>query len=243
MRENKYDAPEFFEKYSRMPRSVDGLRAAGEWHALRSMLPELSGARVLDLGCGYGWHCRYAMECGAREVLGIDVSEMMLAEAGSRNNLPGISYRRLALEDLDLPAASFDVVLSSLALHYVESFSGVCGKVHDFLSPGGHFVFSVEHPVFTARGDQDWWHGPDGERLHWPVDRYFQEGEREAVFLGTPVRKYHRTLTAYIGGLLSRGFSICNVVEPEPDSAMLDVPGMRDELRRPMMLLVSARKI
>ena len=79
--ENKYDDPVFFEKYSQMDRSREGLAGAGEWQTLRSILPEFSGKRVLDLGCGYGWHCIYAAEQGAASVLGLDLSEKMLAEA------------------------------------------------------------------------------------------------------------------------------------------------------------------
>ena len=56
MKENKYDDPTFFGKYSQMPRSKEGLAAAGEWHVLRRMLPPFEGKRVLDLGCGFGWH-------------------------------------------------------------------------------------------------------------------------------------------------------------------------------------------
>lgn len=242
MRENKYDDSAFFEQYRKMPRSVDGLRAAGEWHVLRTMLPGLAGKTVLDLGCGFGWHCRYASEQGADRVVGIDISGKMLAEAERRNKLPNIEYRRGAIEDADFPDASFDVVLSSLALHYVERFDALCTRVARLLRRGGSFVFSVEHPVFTAYGGQDWWYGPDGERLHWPVDRYFSEGWREAVFLGEKVMKRHRTLTAYFHGLLAAGFEIRRVEEPRPDPALMDVPGMADELRRPMMLLIAAQK-
>ena len=66
MKENKYDDSVFFEQYSHMPRSEQGLSAAGEWPALKALLPELAGKRVLDLGCGFGWHCRYAAECLGR---------------------------------------------------------------------------------------------------------------------------------------------------------------------------------
>lgn len=65
MKENKYDDEIFFDRYSQMSRSVNGLKGAGEWHALRSMFPAFKGKRVLDLGCGFGWHCLYAVEHGA----------------------------------------------------------------------------------------------------------------------------------------------------------------------------------
>lgn len=243
MKENKYDDPKFFDAYSRFPRSVEGLRAAGEWHELQKLLPDFQGKRVLDLGCGFGWHCAYAAEHGAAQVVGTDLSEKMLEGARERCGDRRISYERVAMEDIDYPDGSFDVVLSSLALHYVEDFPAVVKKVYDCLAPGGDFVFSCEHPVFTAYGTQDWYTDETGNILHWPVDRYYTEGRREAHFLGCDVVKYHKTITTYVNSLLAQGFTLIALVEPQPDPALLDsVPGMRDELRRPMMLLVSARK-
>ena len=78
-----YDDPDFFKAYSQMDRSKKGLAGAGEWHELKTVLPDFTGKRVLDLGCGYGWHCRYAAEHGAKTVLGIDTSAKMLAEAAT----------------------------------------------------------------------------------------------------------------------------------------------------------------
>ena len=65
MKENKYDDEKFFHQYSQMSRSMVGLKGAGEWHALQKILPDFQGKRVLDLGCGFGWHCQYAIEHGA----------------------------------------------------------------------------------------------------------------------------------------------------------------------------------
>ena len=74
------------------------------------------------------------------------------------------------------------------------------------------------------------------------MDNYYYEGKRTAVFLGEKVTKYHRTLTTYLNTLLSNGFIINHIVEPQPPENMMDIPGMRDEMRRPMMLIVSANK-
>ena len=242
MREDRYDDPAFFAKYSQMPRSQYGLEAAGEWETLRTLLPDFAGRRVLDLGCGYGWHCIYALERGAAAVTGVDISEKMLAVAREKTGNGDVRDIRAAMEDVDFPDAAFDVALSSLALHYVADFGGMAEKVYRWLAPGGAFVFSIEHPIFTAYGSQDWYRDEKGEILHFPVDNYFFEGAREAVFLGERVTKYHHTLTTILDGLLTRGFQLRRVVEPQPPGHMLDMEGMRDELRRPMMLLVAAQK-
>ena len=83
MTQNIYDDEEFFAGYSRLRRSVEGLDGAPEWPALRALLPNLSGLKVLDLGCGFGWFCRWARQQGAARVLGIDVSERMLLIDGN----------------------------------------------------------------------------------------------------------------------------------------------------------------
>ncbi len=241
--QNKYDDPVFFEKYSGMLRSQKGLSGAGEWETLRAMLPDFTGRRVLDLGCGYGWHCAWAADHGAASVLGTDISQKMLDAAREKNGREAVEYRLLSIEEADFGPGSFDIVLSSLALHYIEDIPGLYRKVHSWLAPGGTFVFTVEHPVFTAQGPQDWHYGPEGEIQHFPVDRYFYEGQRQAVFLGEEVTKYHRTLTTYLDGLLEAGFALRHVREPQPPQSMMSLPGMPDEMRRPMMLAVSAQKM
>ena len=77
MAQNIYDTPEFFEGYSQLPRSARGLEGAPEWPAIRALLPELRGKRIVDLGCGFGWFARWAMTQGAAGVLGVDLSENM----------------------------------------------------------------------------------------------------------------------------------------------------------------------
>lgn len=244
MKENRYDDEKFFKQYARFPRSVEGLSVAGEWHELQKMLPDFACKRVLDIGCGFGWHCAYAKEHGAAYVLGTDISERMLSVAKEKTAGLGIAYQKLAMEDIDFAADSFDVVISSLALHYTPDFGDVCRRVNRCLTQGGSFVFSCEHPVFTAQGTQDWHYDAEGRMVHWPVDDYFVEGKRESIFLGEKVVKFHKTLTTYLNTLLEEGFAINKVIEPQPAEHLLDaVAGMRDELRRPMMLLVAATKL
>lgn len=242
MKENKYDNEEFFKKYSEMNRSQIGLKGAGEWSELQKILPQFQEKQVLDLGCGYGWHCKYAAENGAAYVLGTDISRKMLDKAEEINAANKVEYRCAAMEDLEFPDGSFDIVLSSLALHYVRDFKELTYHLSRWLKTGGEFVFSVEHPVFTSYGTQDWYYDEAGNILHFPVDNYYYEGEREAAFLGEKVIKYHRTLTTYLNTLLENRMEIQHIIEPKPPEDMMHIEGMADEMRRPMMLLVSAKK-
>ena len=242
MEPNIYDDNTFFAAYANMARSKQGLAMAGEWYQLQPLVPDLAGKTVLDLGCGYGWHCKYAASLGANSVLGIDMSCKMIEAAEKRNADPAIQYRICSLEEYDYPPERFDLVISNLALHYISDLDEIYQNVYRTLKPGGVFLFNIEHPVFTSGVNQSWITGDDGKPLYWPVDRYYYPGERNTLFLDQNVLKYHHTLTQVLNGLLHAGFRLETVEEVTPPEEMMDLPGMEDELRRPMMLLVKASK-
>jgi SAM-dependent methyltransferase len=225
-----------------LPRSIEGLDGAPEWPALRALLPALRGRRVLDLGCGFGWFCRWAREQGAAHVLGIDVSERMLARAAAATTDPAISYQRADLERLELPPAAFDLVYSSLALHYVEGLDRLLTQAHRALVTGGRLVFSVEHPIYTAPGAPQWFIDATGRKT-WPIDRYLDEGRRSTDWLTRGVIKQHRTLATYLNLLLHRGFAITRVEEWGPTDAQIAArPALAEERQRPAFLLVAAHR-
>ena len=242
MTQNIYDDPAFFEGYSRLERSTSGLDGAAEWPSVRALLPAMDGRKVVDLGCGYGWFCRWAREQGAAEVLGLDVSEAMLARAGEMTADPMIRYARADLEKLDLPERAFDLAYSSLALHYIENLAGVMTAVHHALVPGGSFVFSVEHPIYMAPGKPGWSIDAAG-RKSWPVDGYLAEGRRTTDWLAEGVVKQHRTIGTQLNLLISKGFTIAHVEEWGPSPQQVEArPEWAEERERPMFLLVAARK-
>jgi SAM-dependent methyltransferase len=223
-------------------RSVEGLEGAAEWPALRALLPGLGGLRVVDLGCGFGWFCRWARQQGAAAVLGIDVSEKMLARARATTTDAAISYLKADIAIAELPQAAFDLAYSSLALHYVEDLGGLLAKVYRALVPGGQLVFSVEHPIFTAPTQPGWAFGMGGKKT-WPVDSYLCEGPRSTDWLAKGVIKQHRTLATYLDLLLRLGFTLSHIEEWGPtDEQIAARPVLEDERQRPMFLLVSARR-
>ena len=242
MTQNVYDVQEFFAGYSQLSRSLHGLAGAAEWPALRALLPDLRGLRVVDLGCGFGWFCRWAREQGAARVLGLDVSENMLAQAKATTSGPGITYARSDLELLDLPEASMDLAYSSLTLHYIKNLQQLLATVHRALVPAGQLVFSIEHPIYMAPTNPGWLVDTSGRKT-WPVDNYTVEGPRTTEWLIKGVIKQHRTIGTTLNLLIQLGFTICHVEEWAPTANQIELrPELAEERERPMFLLVAARR-
>jgi SAM-dependent methyltransferase len=241
MTQNIYDNEQFFTNYSGLPRSIHGLDGMPEWPTLRAMLPDLNGRRVVDLGCGFGWFCRWARQQGATGVLGLDVSEKMLARARAKTTDPAIVYERADLERLALPEASADLAYSALALHYLENLGEMFAVVHRALTPGGRFVFSAEHPIMTAPAVQGWVERDGGKS--WPVNGYLNEGPRTTDWLAPGVVKQHRTLATYLNLLIGAGFTVDRVEEWGPNAEQVAAhPEWANEVQRPPFLLVAARR-
>ncbi len=241
--QNIYDDPAFFAGYAELRRTESGLNAALEQPALARLLPaSLDGMRVLDLGCGFGDFARAARARGAREVVGIDISTRMLDAARARTADPAISYVHGPIEGFAEPGP-FDLAVSSLALHYIADYPAVLRRVAGVLAPGGRFVFSVEHPMCTALDTQDWHRAADGTPLHWPVDRYNEEGPRQTRWFVDGVVKYHRTVASYVGGLLDAGLALSAIAEPVADPAWLARrPELSQQGRRPPFLVLAATR-
>ncbi len=238
---NNYDNETFFEAYAQMPRSKGGLKDAGEWSVLEPLFPNLENKKVLDLGCGYGWHCKYAVDKGAKEVVGIDLSHKMIETALNRNYDEKIKYKVCSILDYEYPKSKYDFVISNLVLHYIEDLNEIYKKVNYTLKKKGIFVFNIEHPVFTSGINQDWIYD-NNQPIYWPIDNYYYPGERNTIFLNQNIIKQHHTMTQILNGLLENGFEIEAIQEVQPSIEMLEIPEMKNEMRRPMMLLVRARK-
>ncbi len=166
----------------------------------------------------------------------------MLARARAGPQIRACAICEADLESLELPQEAFDLAFSSLAFHYVQDFDRLVGEVFRSLIARGHFVFSIEHPIYMASTRPGWMTTGEGGRT-WPVDHYAADGPRVTDWLTIGVRKQHRTLGTTLNTLIDAGFAIRRVEEWRPMPEQVEAqPSLADELERPMMVLVAARK-
>ena len=131
---------------------------------VRAALALRPGDRVLDVGVGPGLlAAEMAGEVGPDgRICGIDISESMLAIAGTRTDVPGgpgIELEQATVARIPHPAESFDVVVSTQVFEYVDDVAGALEEVRRVLRPAGRVVLL----------DTDWgsvvWRSSDDERM------------------------------------------------------------------------------
>ncbi len=245
MKQNIYDNPIFFHQYKALRQKELNYNRLLEQPTMKSLLPPLTNIDILDIGCGMGEFAKYCIDHQAKHVTALDVSSNMMAMAKQEHAHPQIDYQLQAIEDYEVPSNSFDCITSSLSLHYVKDFDAVIDRIARMLRPNCVFIFSVEHPIATARQamEDNWIYDDKHNRLHYAVDHYHEEGLREQTWLVEGVVKYHRTIATMINTLIAHGLTIEKIVEPLPSKeAMLKLPSLEKELRRPSFLFIKAKK-
>lgn len=242
-----YDNEDFFKGYVAIRENPYSANDVVETPTLFKMLPEVKGKRVLDLGCGFGATCKKNAEMGAAEVVGIDLSERMLAVAERENSHESIKYVKANLDQLgDIVAelGPFDIVLSSLAMHYVSNFQELVSCVGKLLLPGGIFLFSQEHPIFTApQQTANWTADGDGNVTGFMLKDYPKSGPRRVFWIVDGFEKYHRTFSEIVNALIAAGFVIEEIAEPVPDEGNIQADTRLSRCRHvPDYLFVKAHK-
>lgn len=180
--------------------------------ALLAELGRVRGLEVIDLGCGDADLGRVVLSAGGRSYLGVDGSAAMVERA--RATLRGSVGRvvRAHSAEFSAPQRSADLVVSRMALHYLDDLAPVLVSARTWLRPGGRIVFTVPHPVLTCH-DASQGAGP---RSDWVVDRYFEPGARERDWMGTRVVWHHRTVEGYVAALTGAGFGLAALRECAP---------------------------
>ena len=239
--QNIFDDPVFFASYRQLRERDDNHNILIEQPAMARLIPNLEEMHILDLGCGCGGNCLDFVHRGAHHVLGIDLSEKMLAAAREEASNPRIEYRRMDLCDLSGISEQFDMVYSSLAFDYIEDISKLFLEIYDLLKPGGILLFSQEHPLNTADGFFN--RNEAGERVSYTSFDYNRAGKKSVSWFVDGVEKYHRPMGEILTAVARAGFFIETVCEPVPsEEALTKRPELAKEYIEPCFLIVRARK-
>lgn len=239
VRQNIYDNAEFLAGYEAMRARRSGAHETTVMPMLSRLLPDMRDARVLDLGCGDGWLSRLAVEQGARSVTALDPSERMLQRARKETDSPRISYVRGFVEDIDLPQASFDRIVSVFAFHYVDDLAAVMRRVASWLAPGGVLVAVLEHPIYLASSPEREFEQRPGQPPRWLLSGYSIEGPREEHWFVEGVVKYHRRVSTILNAVIDARLTLQRVEEPTPGPPA-DETTTAEDTARPVVLGIRA---
>ncbi len=244
-KQNIYDNANFFAEYSAMRSQQINANELIEIPTIKRLLPDLAGKTVLDLGCGAGGMSKYFAECGAKEVVGIDISENMIECARKETTQDNITYEVMAMEDITSINKQFDIVFSSLAFHYVADFNKLCQDISTLLKPGGVLLFSQEHPNITApiRSENVQKHYEFDGKTYWVISDYNNVGPRNILWNNEYVLKFHRNFETIINSLIDNNFDLLKIEESKAEEwAIALQPKYANQIHRPYFLFVKAKK-
>ncbi len=206
-----------------------------EHPAIRAKIGEVEGLSVFDAGCGPGFLLRDLLAGGAGRVVGMDVSPSMTKIARERvNNRAEVLLGDLA-KPIQLPDASFDLIVSSLAIDYVFDWSSLFAEFHRLLSHEGRLVFSVQHPM----GSYAWYRPSSAFGIHY-CEASWKGFTPEPVV----VPDYYRSFAEIINPLLRAHFRLCELVETQPVEALkhIDPNRFQQGMRFPSFLVIDATR-
>ena len=214
--------------------------------ALLEMIGSVEGMRVLDAGCGEGFLSRLLAKRGA-EVVAFDYSEEMVRICHDRTpeDLSVIYHHGSAEKMSFLQNESFDLAISNIVLVDLEDYQSAIREAFRVLQPGGRYILADMHPCFMTE-KCGWARDDAGNKLHWTIDNYFNEGpheERVVLSSENVLIQYHRTLTSMVRAILNVGFVIQDLSEPTPTAEAIERdPGWKDDTRITHFIIFDCQK-
>lgn len=201
------------------------------------MVGDVTGKRVLDVGCGEGRFCRMMTDRGAR-ITGIDPTIPLLGIAATGEGL----YARAVGESLPFADASFDLAVTYLTLIDIPDYRTAIREIFRVLAPGGKVAVANLNPFATTR-PAAWYRNDAGEPLHVAVEDYFDEKATLLRWGKINIYNWHRPMEAYMQAFLEAGFVLERFAEPRASLDVIDAnPNMAEGRRVPLFHIMRWRK-
>ena len=205
---------------------------------------QLAGAsRVLDVGCGEGQVGRLAARIDGTElVVGVDPTWAQVVEASRRGG--GVTVGRASATQLPFEAGAFDAVVACLVFEHISDVDGAIAEVARVLSPGGRFLFLLNHPLLQTP-DSGWIDDTILDEQYWRIGAYLREDDRlEEVEKDVWIPFIHRPLSRYVNAMALSGLLVTRMDEPAPPPGFIArAEEYRDAATIPRLLALRAEKL
>ena len=219
--------------------------------AMYGKLPDLKNKTVLCIGCGSGEECAHLLSLGAKKVVGIDLSKELIAIA--KASYPNIEFFTMDMAKLKFPDSSFDLVYSSLAMHYLKDWRATLKSIKKILKPKGAFLFSTHHPVYWSAEiileksgkSRLLGYAKAGGRLKKIWGDYQNAHKINDVWFGNmEVNYYHNPISKILMEIRESGLMVADFLEPKPQASLKKVSLDDYALmsRIPMFMIFELRK-
>ena len=212
--QNIYDNKEFFDGYQSKRNNLSANELI-EIPQLFELIGNVENLSILDLGCATGGYDRKLINMGAKKAIGIDLPNNMINEAIKNNNSDKIEYKVMSMDDIDKLDEKFDMVVSSLAIHYVPDYDGLCKRIYHLLNDGGRFIFSCGQPMDSCAILNDYSENfvIINDKKYFLISDYNNEGKRVSHWFVDGVETYHRNMSHLVNGLIDAGFKLEHMTE------------------------------
>jgi SAM-dependent methyltransferase len=229
--------------------------------ALKKMVGNVKGKRMLDIGCGEGFLCRFFARAG-NKVTGVDISDALIEKAVETEKSDPLGVEYFAADAAHLPmlkSESFDIVYSHMALMDMPDYEGAIVEASRVLKPGGKLAVIIEHPCFeayrTINGEEvsGWKKRKDRKQTveheyFWINDyatkhSYLWEWKTKRLPSSFVTTGFHRTLSDYVNAMTTNELVITKLDEPQPlEQGVKLAPNMKKHYRIPQSIAIEATK-
>jgi SAM-dependent methyltransferase len=205
---------------------------------------DVSGKKMLEIGCGDGQSLQYQGERKAAELWGIDISEKQIEKATQHLKTCGLSAKLICSpmeEECDIPVDYFDFVYSIYAIGWTTDLEGTFRRIASYLKKDGIFIFSWSHPIHKCVVEEN-------NRFSFNKS-YFDESWYSVApdFVQGELTLSDRKLSTYINALAKAGFVIEQMIE-ETEQEIIQLHDENNDLVKrvkmfPVTFVIKARKL